>query len=267
MMKKIIALLLALSTLCALVGCGGKEDDVIDDPVINLGVQYLTYTDEDGNTYTYDYTSSTTVEILAFSGSDEPHAVKIPATIDEYAVTSIADEAFFSYSNISSITLPEGLLTIGDYAFANCKALTSVIFPSTLTNHNGVAAIGVGAFYGCDALTSVDLSSTNVGTIGNYAFAECTTLANITFPTSLVSVGDYAFAASTTLTAITLPEGVATVGEQAFYGCTSVASLTLPASLSEIGDLAFHPMVRTLEDAAISVVDGSYAQKYIKEFR
>ena len=267
MTKKIIALFLSLAMLCALVACGGQEDEVTDDPVINLGVQYLTYTDEDGNTYTYDYTSSSTVEILAFSGNDEPHAVNVPATIGEYTVTSIAAEAFFSYSNISSVTLPEGLLTIGDYAFANCKALTSVTLPSTLTDYDGAAAIGVGAFYGCDALTAVDLSSTNAATVSNYAFAECKSLVNAAFPSSLVSIGDYAFANCSALTAIALAEGVTTVGAQAFYNCTAVASLSLPASLTSIGEWAFNPMIRTLEDAAISVVDGSYAQEYIKEFR
>lgn len=267
MTKKIIALLLATLMLCALVACGEKEDGVTDDPVINLGVQYLTYTNENGDIFTYDYTSSTTVAITAFSGSDEPHTVNIPAVIDDYTVTSIAAEAFFSYSNISEVILPEGLLTVDDYAFAGCVALASVTFPSTMKDHNGAPAIGEGAFYGCTALASVDLSKTSAVTVDSNAFAGCTALTEIKFPTTLKTIGEYAFGACSALTAITLPEGVATVGAQAFYDCTSVASLTLPASLTEIGDWAFNPVARTLEDAAISVPKGSHAESYLKELR
>lgn len=261
MMKKIIALLLATLMLCALVACQGKEDEVIDDPVINIGAQHLTYTDDDGNTFTYDYLTSTTVEITAFSGSDEPHAVTIPTTIGEYTVAAIADQAFFSYSNLSSVILPEGLTTIGDYAFANCEAMTSVSFPSTLTT------VGAGSFYGCDTLASVNFSATALKSIDANAFADCPMLSSVTFPATLADIGAYSFANCTALTAITLPEGVAAVGTQAFYNCTAVASLTLPASLVEIGEWAFNPTARDLEDAAITVPAGSAAEAYIKSAR
>lgn len=261
MMKKIIALALAALMICTLVACGGKEDQVTDDPVINIGAQYLTYTDNDGNTFTYDYRTSTTVQITAFSGSDEPHAVTIPATIGEYTVAAIADEAFFSYSNLSSITLPEGLVEIGAYAFANCEVLTTVNFPSTLKT------IGKGAFYGCDTLSAIDLSGTALEHIDAQAFADCPMLATATFPATLAKIDEYAFANCTALTAITLPEGVTTVGAQAFYNCTAVASLTLPASLVEIGDWAFNPTARDLEDTAITAPEGSYAAQYVKNAR
>lgn len=260
MMKKIVAIALAALMLCALVACG-KEDQVTDDPVINIGTQYLTYTDDDGNTFTYDYRSSTTVEITAFSGSDEPHAVTIPATIGEYTVAAIADRAFFSYSNLSSVTLPEGLVEIGEYAFANCEVLSTVNFPSTLE------VIGKGAFYGCDTLTAAELSGTALKEIGAQAFADCPMLTTATFPATLANIAEYAFANCTALTAITLPEGVISVGAQAFYNCTAVQALTLPASLVEIGDWAFNPTARDLEDAAITVPEGSAADAYVKNAR
>ncbi len=261
MMKRILALLLATLMLCALVACGGKEDEIIDDTVINIGSQYLTHTDSDGNTFTYEYASSTTVKITGFSGNDEPHAVSIPAAIGDYAVIEIADEAFFSYSNISSVVLPEGLTTIGNYAFANCEALTAVTFPSTLKS------IGTGSFYGCDTLTAVKLSATALNSIGDNAFADCPALASVAFPSTLTDIGTYSFANCAALTAIAIPEGVTAVGAQAFYNCTSVASLTLPATLTDIGDWAFHPMARELEDAAITVPAGSAAEEYVKNAR
>ena len=261
MMKKIVAIALAALMLFALVACGGKEDQITDDPVINIGAQYLTYTDDDGNTFTYDYRTSTTVEITAFSGSDEPHAVTIPATIGDYTVASIADRAFFSYSNLSSVTLPEGLVEIGEYAFANCEVLTAVTFPSTLET------VGTGAFYGCDTLGAIDLAGTATSSIKANAFADCPMLTAVAFPATLTDIAEYAFANCTALTAITLPEGVTSVGAQAFYNCTAVEALTLPASLVEIGDWAFNPTARDLEDTAITVPEGSAAEAYVKNAR
>jgi surface protein len=172
----------------------------------------------------------------------------------------------FSYA-YQERELPEGLLTVGNYAFAGCVALTSVTFPSTMKDYDGAPAIGEGAFYGCTSLTAIDLSKTSAVTVGDNAFAGCTALTKITFPTSLKTIGEYAFGACSALTAITIPEGVTTVGAQAFYDCTSVASLTLPASLTNIGDWAFNPVARVLEDSAISVPEGSYAQSYLKALR
>ena len=261
MTKKIIALVLAAIMLCALVACSGKEDSITDDPVINIGVQLMTYTDDNGDTFTYEYLTSTSVTITAYSGNDEPHAVTVPAKIESYDVAAIGEQAFYACSNIASISLPEGLTTIGAYAFANCEVLTAVSLPKTLET------VGKGAFYGCDTLPAIDFSATALSDIGANAFADSPALASVTFPTSLRTVGDLAFLNCTALTAITLPEGVETVGDQAFYNCTAAESLTLPASLANIGSFAFNPTARDLEDTAITVPAGSVAAEYLDSFR
>ena len=127
MTKKLIALLLAALMLCALVACSGKEDTITDDPVINIGSQLMTYTDDNGDTFTYEYFSSTSVTITNYSGNDEPHALTVPAKILDYNVVAIGEQAFYACSNLSSVTLPEGLTTIDAYAFANCEVLTEVV--------------------------------------------------------------------------------------------------------------------------------------------
>lgn len=274
MMKRVFALMLAVLMLCTLVACSGNEDDgVTDDPVIDVEIKLPTYTDSNGDTFTYEYLNSTSVKITGFSGSDEPHLVTIPAYIVEEVkvegdkteqvkktVAEIADSAFFANSNISDIKCEAELVSIGRYAFAYCEALLTVELPDTLKN------IGDGAFYNCSALTSVDLGS-GVQTIGDHVFANCALLSTITFPSSLQNIGAYTFAECVALTAIELPEGVVSVGTQAFYNCTSVEKLTLPASLTEIGKWAFNPVVRTLPDEAITVVEGSKAAEHIAQFR
>lgn len=259
MTKRIFALMLALFMLCALVACS-PEDEMIDDPVINIGVPTLTYTDSHGDTFTYEYLSSTTVEITGFSGSDEPHLITIPAVIDDRNVVAIADNAFKANSNISDVKCEAKLTKIGAYAFAYCEALKTVELPSS------TEVIGLGAFYNCSALVSCVLPE-GLTTIEDIAFNRCYALPSITFPSTLKTIGDYAFGNCTALEAIVIPEGTTSVGNQAFYDCTAVTALSLPASLTQIGEYAFNPIVRDLEDEAITVVEGSVAADYIKQFR
>lgn len=261
MMRKILAMLLAVLMLSVLVACGDKQDDTTGDTVINVGSLKMTYRAENGDTFTYEYDKSTTVIITGFSGNDEPHVVTIPATIEDKTVVAIGDEAFFACSNISAVELPEGLTAIGNYAFANCEALKEVRLPSTLKT------IGDCAFYSCDALSAASLGRTALVSIGQNAYTDCVALTEVSFPSTLNTIEAGAFLNCTALSSLTLPEGVATVQTQAFYNCTALSSLSLPASLTEIGAWAFNPALRDLADEAIVVLAGSYAEEYIQSVR
>ncbi len=258
MMKRVFSMMLALLLLCTLVACGDKDDGLMDDAVINVGGEVLTYKAANGDVFTYDYLTSTTVVITAFTGPDEPHVVTIPAKIDDRDVVEIGAEAFKDYSNISEIKFEEGTLKrIGNHAFANCVALTKVTLPAS------AEVIGTGAFYNCTALAEVVLND-KLTTIENYPFKNCTALTTINFPASLRTIGEMAFGDCTALTTIELPEGVETIGKQAFIHCSGVETLKLPASITEIGDWAFS-FVRDLSEDAITVVEGSVAEKHIND--
>ena len=104
--------------------------------------------------------------------------------------------AAFSYcSNLTSITLPEGLTSIGDYAFYDCTGLTRITLPEGLTS------IGRYAFSGCDVLTSITIPE-GLTSIGDRAFENCDGLTSITLPSSLTSIGDYAFNRCSKLTEV-----------------------------------------------------------------
>lgn len=75
---------------------------------------------------------------------------------------------------------------IGDEAFASCSDLTSVYIP------NSVVSIGHKAFYYCSDLTSVRIPN-SVTSIGNYAFKSCSNLMSLNIPSSLISIGENAF--------------------------------------------------------------------------
>ena len=82
------------------------------------------------------------------------------------SVTSIGDYAFSDCSGLTSVTIGNSVETIGDHAFEGCSKLTSV------TIGNSVETIGYSAFYGCSGLTSVTIGN-SVETIGDYAFDGC----------------------------------------------------------------------------------------------
>ena len=89
----------------------------------------------------------------------------------------------FHCSYITSITIPEGVITIDNYAFDGCQGLRSVIIP------DGVTRIGDAAFRGCRNLTSVNIPN-SVTHIGESAFDWCVSLSSITLPKSLTTIGE-----------------------------------------------------------------------------
>ena len=121
---------------------------------------------------------------------------------------------------------------IGDYAFADCRGLTSLTLPSSVTS------IGDYAFRDCSGLTSLTIPS-SVTSIGGHAFAWCSGLTSLTLHSSVTSIGDYAFAWCSGLTSLTLPSSVTSIGGHAFESCSGLTSLTLPSSVTEIDWSAF----------------------------
>ena len=104
-----------------------------------------------------------------------------------------AKNLYLNGTQITNLAIPDGVTSIGKYAFDNCQSLTSVTIPSSVTS------IGDGAFYECTGLTSVTISS-GVTSIGYDAFCECTGLTSITIPDSVTSIGSSAFYNCTGLT-------------------------------------------------------------------
>ena len=87
-------------------------------------------------------------------------------------VTWIRDYAFSECRSLTSVTIPKNVTSIGDYAFWQCYSLTSVTIPDS------VNSIGDGAFSGCDGLTSITIPN-SVTSIGDFAFASCNNLTSV----------------------------------------------------------------------------------------
>ena len=110
-------------------------------------------------------------------------------------VTCIGDYAFGDCSNLTSISIPTGVTDIFRYTFENCSSLTSINIPSNVTQ------IWMGAFYGCSSLTSINISN-KVTSIGESAFERCTNLTTVVIGKLVASIGENAFYMSNKITSV-----------------------------------------------------------------
>ena len=107
---------------------------------------------------------------------------------------------------------------LGDYAFYDCRVLTNLTIPSSVTS------IGESAFEYCRSLTSLAIPS-SVTSIGVSAFRHCSGLTSLTIPSSVTSIGSDAFSGCSGLTSLTIPSSVTSIGSDAFSGCSSLTNL------------------------------------------
>lgn len=103
---------------------------------------------------------------------------------------------------------------------------------------SGVTSIGERAFAGCSSLTKIEIPN-SVTSIGNYAFSGCEELTSITMPNTLKSIGKGAFSLCMKLTSIIIPDGVTSIESTTFAECQCLESITIPKSVTEIGRNAF----------------------------
>ena len=149
-----------------------------------------------------------------------------------YQVTAIADYAFFSCEDITSVVIPDSVTVLGTGAFNTCRGLMSVEIPHSIT------VISDYAFYYCSALRNLEIPD-SVTSIGAYAFCDCYYLTSLVIPDSVITLGNGAFSSCGNLTSVVFSGGVTTIGEDAFSGCIGLSEVILPDSLKVIGARAF----------------------------
>lgn len=128
--------------------------------------------------------------------------------------------AFWGCTNLTSLTLLDGITEISNSAFSNMTNLTNVKLPATLKK------IGNQAFYGCENLNFSDGLPEGLEEIDNSAFYNCYKL-NVTLPSTLTRIGEYAFYQSG-MESVTIPTSVTEIGSYAFYSCESLNTINIP---------------------------------------
>ena len=138
--------------------------------------------------------------------------------------TCIAGHAFYNEKNLTAISFPSTITSIGDYAFSHCTGLTSCIIAGNIKR------VGEHAFWDCKNITSLTIAE-GVDSIGVSAFAGCEGLTSVVIPSTLKTIETCVFMDCKGLTSVTISEGVHTIKNRAFLRCTGLTSITIPSTI------------------------------------
>lgn len=221
----------------------------VSENVVKMGADALYHTaifneqyDEDGNEAVIKYFNNWVIGVKSNLSENEKdiviqegtvgiadssiryiNSVQLPSTL-KY----IGDRAFqnqYPYINLSEMNLPEGLISIGDYAFESTD-LKEITIPST------VESVGSYAFSKTKIETVVVESG--VKEINDYAFNDCSNLKTVTIGDNVQKMGTYVFSNDTALTDVTIGDGTEEIGERAFEGDRALLNVTIGEGLKDL---------------------------------
>ena len=217
------------------------------------------FTDNSGYLF---YDGETERYLMGYIGADTALILPTSCNGKNY---DIYHHAFYLRDDITSLIIPNGIVSINHFAFAYCKKLTSITIPSS------VISIKSSAFHNCNSLTTLTIPS-SITFIDNNAFLECSGLESITVKSgnskyhsagnclidtasktlllgcknsvipsngSVTTINNNAFRNCSELKNITIPNSVTSIGSSAFSGCSGLTSITIPSNVTSIGSHAF----------------------------
>ena len=218
--------------------------DLSEAKIVEGGDYY--YYDYDNNRNNYYYTSNDVIGDKAFYYCRGLTSLTLPD-----GITSIGYCAFYGCSGLTSLTLPDDITSIGSWAFRDCSGLTSLTIPAGITSIHSLA------FQYCSGLKEVRICiNDNLDTYltkghpyipVDYKYIDCDIkyyindkeITSIEIPSNVTTLGDYVFQGRRGLTSLNLPAGITSIGSGAFYDCSGLTSLNLPAGITSIGSSAF----------------------------
>ena len=177
-----------------------------------------------------------------------------------FCVTSIDKSAFYNFSNLTSVIIPNSVTEIKYSAFSTCGGLKEITIPSS------AISIGSNAFNKCRNLETIKVDKNNtmydsredcnaiIETETNTLIIGCK---NTDIKDDVVCIGSGAFENCDGLTNITIPESVTSIGSSAFAGCDGLTNITIPESVTNIGDDSFREC-RGLEKIEVEAGNTKY---------
>ncbi len=134
-------------------------------------------------------------------------------------------------TEIINLVIPDGVTGIGNCAFSGCSGLNSVSIPNSVTSINDYA-------FNNSGLTSITIPN-SVTSIGKEAFGYCFDLTSVTIPNSVTTIGEAAFSGCRELNYVSLPEDISVIRKQTFNNCSSLKSVIIPSKVENIYQEAF----------------------------
>ena len=172
-----------------------------------------------GGDYQFSINSDgTSVTITGYTGPGG--TVTIPDTLVGLPVTGIAFQAFAFNTSLTSVTIPNSVISVGQEAFYRCDNLTAIAVD--VANYNFSSRDGI-----LFNKAQTDLIQCPGGKAGP-----------VTIPASVTSIGNQSFAYCSSLTSVTIPESVTSIGDQSLRDCSSLTSVMIPKSVTSIGENA-----------------------------
>ena len=202
----------------------------------NVAADNATYKSVDGVLFSKDGET-----LVNYPGGKSDTSYTIPD-----GVVTIGDYAFSSSNQLVSVIIPEGVKTVGSHAFSLCTKLESVAIPASVTS------LGESAFSECEGMKEFSVADDNP----NYKSVDGTLLTKdgkelmyypvandrteYVIPDGVTTIDGFTFRSAPNLTSVTLPEGVTSIGDAAFSFCTALTSINIPASMTVIRREAFN---------------------------
>lgn len=147
-------------------------------------------------------------------------------------LVTIGNEVFAEFCGMKEIDIPDGVVSIGDEAFALCEGLQRLRVPDSATE------IGANAFYNCSQLREINIPR-GVTEIKKRTFAWCESIEKLKIPDTVKKIAEDAFLGCYSLERIDLPGSVEKIGKNAFYWCYALKEIVIPEGVCEIGETAF----------------------------
>ncbi len=186
-------------------------------------------------------------------GFENLAVVDIPEENGILPVTAIAPRAFYYAHSVTSLTLPETLVSVGEEAFYGCGLLEKVVVQESASlyicgknafsktkwlNSQNESAVYLGKclVFVDKSVTEVEILAGTLGLADNLFEGSCVT--GVSFPTGLLWIGDHCFEDSAISTAF-LPESLVYLGEYAFYGCANLTTAEM-FSPENVGAFVFY---------------------------
>lgn len=232
----------------------------------------LKYSDIPQSIFEYEKNDNGGITITDYTGKNSD--VIIPDTIGKLPVTEIG---YMGYNQkIKSVTIPESVKKISEYAFYRCENLEYANIPENVeyigaeaffgtpfeeslgnddfiiindkflykyngnsdnvTIPNGVTSICNGVFYE-NNLINIEIPE-SVEYIGMSAFNKCENLKSIDIPENVKTIEPYIFKECKSLSRISIPNGTEKIGDSAFFGC-GIENISIPDKITEIPESTF----------------------------